>query len=222
MIAAFFKIKPATFLKIILFSGWSGILVTQITANVLERSNLEFVMSWLANHIITSAVFMIGGVYFLSKISSTAHQQRRKRMLDFAWIQLAWILSWAFIRFVYYIELITEWTFVLFEAVLFLATNLLVLIFLKGFTTSIQSGLRFKSVSLEVQRKRFAEFGITPREQEIILLICEGNSNREIKDLLFISLQSVKDHVYRIYRKTGVKNRVQLANLFSVEETEPI
>jgi DNA-binding CsgD family transcriptional regulator len=60
----------------------------------------------------------------------------------------------------------------------------------------------------------FERFGITPREREIVRLICNGKKNREIADELFISLQTVKDHAYRIFRKTGVSNRVQLANLF--------
>jgi DNA-binding CsgD family transcriptional regulator len=62
--------------------------------------------------------------------------------------------------------------------------------------------------------KRFGEtFGISPREREIVELICKGKRNREIADELFISLQTVKDHNYRIYRKLGVRNRVQLVNL---------
>jgi DNA-binding CsgD family transcriptional regulator len=58
-----------------------------------------------------------------------------------------------------------------------------------------------------------AKYGISGREQEIIELICKGKSNQDISDCLFISLQTVKDHIHRIYLKTDVKNRVQLANL---------
>ncbi len=60
-----------------------------------------------------------------------------------------------------------------------------------------------------------AKFEISKREAEIIELICKGMSNQEISNSLFISLQTVKDHVYRIFIKTGVKNRVQLTNLVS-------
>ncbi|MCK5880077.1 MAG: response regulator transcription factor, partial [Holophagae bacterium] len=56
--------------------------------------------------------------------------------------------------------------------------------------------------------------GVTPREHEIVQLICQGKSNNEIADVLFISVQTVKTHTYRIYRKLGVRNRVQLTNLF--------
>ncbi len=57
------------------------------------------------------------------------------------------------------------------------------------------------------------EFKISRREEEVIQQLCEGKTNKEISDALFISLQTVKDHVYRIYQKTDVKNRVQLINL---------
>jgi DNA-binding CsgD family transcriptional regulator len=57
------------------------------------------------------------------------------------------------------------------------------------------------------------KFEISRRESEIVELICNGKSNQDISDSLFISLQTVKDHIHRIYLKTGVKNRVQLTNL---------
>ncbi|MCK4679003.1 MAG: LuxR family transcriptional regulator, partial [Bacteroidales bacterium] len=37
----------------------------------------------------------------------------------------------------------------------------------------------------------------------------------EIADALFISLQTVKDHNYNIYLKTGVRNRVELVNMIN-------
>jgi DNA-binding CsgD family transcriptional regulator len=56
---------------------------------------------------------------------------------------------------------------------------------------------------------------ISPREAEIIREICNGLSNQEIADRLFISLQTVKDHTSRIYMKTNVRNRMQLMALVS-------
>jgi DNA-binding CsgD family transcriptional regulator len=57
------------------------------------------------------------------------------------------------------------------------------------------------------------KFEISPRETDIIREICNGLSNKEISERLFISLQTVKDHTHRIYIKTNVKSRVQLINL---------
>jgi DNA-binding CsgD family transcriptional regulator len=58
------------------------------------------------------------------------------------------------------------------------------------------------------------KYGISGREFEIIALICRGKTNQEIADELCISAQTVKDHNYNIFQKTGVKNRTQLARLF--------
>jgi DNA-binding CsgD family transcriptional regulator len=66
-----------------------------------------------------------------------------------------------------------------------------------------------------------ARYKITKREEEVIRELCAGKSNREISESLFISLQTVKDHVYRIYQKTDVRNRVQLINLIQSQKDEP-
>mgnify|MGYP001765834688 CR=1 FL=1 len=57
------------------------------------------------------------------------------------------------------------------------------------------------------------EHEISPREAEIITEICNGLSNKEIADKLFITLQTVKDHTSRIYAKTNVRSRMQLMTL---------
>lgn len=68
--------------------------------------------------------------------------------------------------------------------------------------------------SFEEKMKLFSDkFGISRRETEVMELICKGMTNQEISDSLFISVQTVKDHIHRIFLKTGVKNRVQLTNL---------
>ena len=56
-------------------------------------------------------------------------------------------------------------------------------------------------------------YEISKREAEIVLEICTGKSNKAIAEKLFITLQTVKDHNHRIFTKTDVKSRVQLANL---------
>lgn len=61
------------------------------------------------------------------------------------------------------------------------------------------------------------KYQISKRESEIIRRICQGKTNQEIANELFITLQTVKDHTSRIYLKTSVKNRTQLSNLFGGE-----
>lgn len=64
------------------------------------------------------------------------------------------------------------------------------------------------------------EHNISNREEEVIRHLSAGKSNKEISEALFISLQTVKDHIYRIYQKTDVKNRVQLINLIQSYKDE--
>jgi len=53
---------------------------------------------------------------------------------------------------------------------------------------------------------------LTPKEREILDLIVVGRSNDQIATEQGVSPHTVKAHIYRIYKKLGVKNRVQAAN----------
>ena len=50
---------------------------------------------------------------------------------------------------------------------------------------------------------------LTPRESDVLRLIAEGKSNREIARALFVSEATVKTHVNRIFAKTGSRDRTQ-------------
>jgi DNA-binding CsgD family transcriptional regulator len=54
------------------------------------------------------------------------------------------------------------------------------------------------------------EHSITPREQEMILQVIQGLSNRRIADRTFVALKTVEAHLYNVFRKCGVTNRVEL------------
>jgi DNA-binding CsgD family transcriptional regulator len=60
-----------------------------------------------------------------------------------------------------------------------------------------------------VDRGKLAEVGLTPREHEILGLIAEGLSNREIGERLFVSENTVKSHSSRIFEKLGVGRRTE-------------
>ena len=55
-----------------------------------------------------------------------------------------------------------------------------------------------------------ASHKISVREQEIIRLLADGLRNKEIANLLFVAEGTVKKHVYNIFQKLDVKNRVEL------------
>lgn len=78
---------------------------------------------------------------------------------------------------------------------------------------------RVKKIALkleyEARLERLCEkYDITSREREILGLLLKGKTNKEIEKELFISFSTVKNHVYKIFKKTGVKTRYQLIKLF--------
>jgi len=58
--------------------------------------------------------------------------------------------------------------------------------------------------------------GLTPREAEILTLVGQGRSNRDIAAALFLSEKTVRNHVERTYAKIGAVNRVG-ASLFAID-----
>ncbi len=52
--------------------------------------------------------------------------------------------------------------------------------------------------------------GLSKKEREIVILISQGMTNREIASLLCVSEQTVKTHISRIFRKLNVSRRSQL------------
>jgi len=54
---------------------------------------------------------------------------------------------------------------------------------------------------------------ITPRELEILTLIAQGLSNREIANRLFVSENTVKTHCSRAFDKLGARRRTQAVQL---------
>jgi len=60
-----------------------------------------------------------------------------------------------------------------------------------------------------LNEKRLQELAITKRELEILGLIANGLSNREIAERLFVSENTVKTHSSRLFDKLSVKRRTQ-------------
>lgn len=54
-----------------------------------------------------------------------------------------------------------------------------------------------------------ADVGLTPREVEVLTLIAQGHTNREIAEELYLSPNSIKTYVRTAYRKIGATSRSQ-------------
>ena len=55
-------------------------------------------------------------------------------------------------------------------------------------------------------------YDLTAREREILRFVLQGASNKDIEGKLFISASTVRNHIYNIYQKLGVRNRLELIN----------
>jgi DNA-binding NarL/FixJ family response regulator len=53
------------------------------------------------------------------------------------------------------------------------------------------------------------DVGLTRREKEILALVSEGHSNRELAQMMWVTEQTVKFHLSNIYRKLDVSNRTE-------------
>jgi DNA-binding NarL/FixJ family response regulator len=56
-----------------------------------------------------------------------------------------------------------------------------------------------------------ARLGLTPREREVLALVADGRTNRQIAEALFISGKTASVHVSNILSKLGVANRGEAA-----------
>lgn len=62
------------------------------------------------------------------------------------------------------------------------------------------------------------KFGLTRREHTILKLLMEGKDNYEISSELTITENTLKKHILNIYRKLGIRNRVQMFKLIKEKE----
>jgi DNA-binding CsgD family transcriptional regulator len=84
-----------------------------------------------------------------------------------------------------------------------LIINVFVLVFL--IVTIMKPNYNIKSFSIHPEASK--RFGFTRREAH------DGMSSQEISDTLFISIHTIKTHIKNIYRKSGVKSRIDLIRI---------
>jgi two-component system nitrate/nitrite response regulator NarL len=51
---------------------------------------------------------------------------------------------------------------------------------------------------------------LSAREQQVITLVCDGLSNREIAEKLRVAEGTIKGHLHAIFEKLGVRSRIEL------------
>jgi DNA-binding NarL/FixJ family response regulator len=87
----------------------------------------------------------------------------------------------------------------------------------------IETSSAIKGSLPEVEKNQehfFKKINLTNREKELVLLLMKGYTYNQLADELVISLATVKTHVYNIYRKAEVKNKIELFNLINGDENK--
>lgn len=85
----------------------------------------------------------------------------------------------------------------------------------------LKETVRYDDASAEGPRLDGATEALSKREAEVFPLIVEGCTNKDIAEQLFISENTVRNHVSHILRKLGVARRAQLASLDIPNHRDP-
>ena len=69
-------------------------------------------------------------------------------------------------------------------------------------------------------RKLADDFDLSDREKDVFILLAKGRNAALIAEKLFISVNTARTHIYRIYSKTGLKNQQELISLVEEKQIE--
>lgn len=78
----------------------------------------------------------------------------------------------------------------------------------------------FSRLSNELPRETEPDAGLTEREHQVLALVAEGKTNKEIATQLFLSVYTVKNHVRSILKKLQLHSRVEAA-IYAVRRNVP-
>jgi DNA-binding CsgD family transcriptional regulator len=114
---------------------------------------------------------------------------------------------------------LAPWQFIV-SKLLILYTNLLPVFWLKFYYIPWAGALSKLSNADYPLDSLQQTHGLSARELEILKLVLDGKSYRQMEDALFISIHTVKSHVYNLYRKLGVKSHRQLTHFIATRQRE--
>ena len=194
-----------------------GLILGQIVYSLMNPEPEEITQYAIFLLGIAVSFFLVSYVlvfllYFQSKVFKSRIQKRLLQTLSL-FLFLIFTAS-LFLDASQIFEVVTLEEYLLYKSVVIYVLNLVSLVKLRGFVKNIfpqETGPVGTNVSIE---HLFQKYKLTEREQQVVRLICSGKSSRDIENELFLSPHTIKEYIYRIYRKTGVKNRVQMVNLF--------
>jgi DNA-binding CsgD family transcriptional regulator len=196
---------------------FTGLILGQIVYSLLNPKPKEisqyavFLLAIALSFFLVSYVFVFL-LYFQSRMFKIKAQRRLIQLLSL-FLFLIFTAS-LFLDAFQIFEVVPLEEYLLYKSAVIYLLNLVSLVKLKGFVKTIFPQEAIPVGTNALMEHLFQKYKLTKREQQVVRLICSGKSSRDIENELFLSPHTIKEYIYRIYKKTGVKNRVQMVNLF--------
>lgn len=195
-----------------------AVAIIQFVVSLVQGSVFGLPANYVIYKAIELLIFLLAYIiliYLFLKSRILPMPGRRKTLMGYSGTLLMLVTVVLLFNLGYILNFIDASIYFASGAVLVMLVNLIPVMgnnwFLKRYF--ITQDLKNREIQVDLTQL-YKDFNITDREQEVIKLICDGKTNKEIADSLFISIQTVKDHVYRVFKKVGIRNRVQLTNIF--------
>lgn len=202
-------------------------------STILFTVNYFYTIRWilLVTDIILLLIMLIGSVVYASKCVLMHHSKGTIYYMVIVTAMLVWNYAsyfwgeasvyWGNSRFIREpLDLtIIFWFVVNIATVLYIYRN----DFHQAFESGEPQAARPGEFDIEKRMEEVAcEYELTGREKDLARLIYSGKSNGEIAEMLFISESTVKTHVYNIFRKMEVKNRIGVTQIIRGDADEDI
>lgn len=82
-----------------------------------------------------------------------------------------------------------------------------------GLWIGTRLGAPIRAPVFEKNERAIRTLGLTSKEFEVLELLAEGGSNREIAEQLFVSTSTIKTHLIHLYQKLNVTRRTQAVQM---------
>ena len=191
------------FIWVVLFGGASvwGMI------HLFRKSQMQ-VFYWIHAGWMFSISLIILTLLVLTLLKGVKGGEDRNSLRSFSWIFLACYAAFAFSSLDFYFFHTGVQGF--YDPVVLLLINLCPLLWMRLYFEK-ENPVMAVSENIEERLTQFCDkYAVSNREREIIQQVMMGKSNKEIERILFISFNTVKNHLYNVFQKTGVGSRSEL------------